>query len=225
MTTSTTASDLRVSIDRIKKDVLDLATIGLDEEDHGIYRMAFTDADMEGKRWLLNRIEECGLEPKSDGAANIFGVLPCEQDAPSIIVGSHIDTVPCAGTLDGTLGVIVGLECLRVMKEAGFPLKHPLELVAFSDEEGRFGGMLGSQALCGQVTPETIHNAVDLNGVMLSHALQEHGLDPIKILDARRDPETIHSYMELHIEQGPVLDNLKKQVGIVDEITRANSVD
>lgn len=208
-----------VRIDRIKNDILTLARIGLNEPDHGVYRMAFTDADMEGKAWLLNRIEEAGLEPGSDGAANIFGRLPGEPDQRTLLVGSHIDTVPCAGTLDGTLGVIAGLETLRVIRELGLKLKHPIELVAFSDEEGRFGGMLGSQAFCGMVTPETVYEAADLNGVKLQAAMQEQGLDPLKLLDARRDPETIEAYLELHIEQGPVLYHGRKQVGIVDEIT------
>lgn len=105
-------ANLRVDIERIKCDILTLAAIGRSEQDGGIYRMAFTNEDMEGKRWLLHRIEENGLKPASDGAANISGILTGETDKPRVFVGSHIDTVPCAGMLDGTLGVVVGLECL-----------------------------------------------------------------------------------------------------------------
>lgn len=211
--------DLRVNLERIKTDILQLAEIGRNEVDHGIYRMAFTDADMEGKRWLLKRIEESGFEPHTDGAVNISASLAGKTEAPRVLVGSHIDTVPCAGALDGTLGVVVGLECLRCLRESGVQLQRTLELVAFSDEEGRFGGMFGSQAFAGQINPESIATMKDLNGVMLRDELRRHGYDPYAALEAARDPESIAGYLELHIEQGPVLDRKQKTVGIVDEIT------
>ncbi|MFW6218026.1 MAG: Zn-dependent hydrolase, partial [Verrucomicrobiota bacterium] len=216
------ARDLRVDIGRIKKNVLELAAIGRSEEDRGIYRMAFTDADMEGKRWLLDRIDESDLESSSDGAANILGkITPEDSDAaakPSILMGSHIDTVPCAGALDGSLGVIVALECLRTIRQSGVDLQAPLEMVAFSDEEGRFGGMFGSQAFCGLITPDTFHHT-DLDGIELGDAMIRQGLDPVKALDAARRRESVEAYIELHIEQGPVLDRTKTQVGIVENIT------
>lgn len=214
-------ADLRVEIAQIKKNILELATIGRSGEDRGIYRMAFTDADMEGKRWLLNRIEEAGLETASDGAANIFGKVIPEGDAAeraSILMGSHIDTVPCAGSLDGSLGVVVALECLRTLRQSGIELKRPLEMVAFSDEEGRFGGMFGSQAFCGLISPDTLHHK-DLDGIELGDAMLRQGLDPIKALDAARPRESVEAYIELHIEQGPVLDRTKTAVGIVENIT------
>src|SRR5690606_16438125 len=139
-----------------------LGAIGFNDADHGVYRMAFTDADMEGKRWLLHRIEENDLEPASDGAANISGILRGKSDGPRIYVGSHIDTVPCAGMLDGTLGVVIGLECLRTLRAAGVELERTIELIAFSDEEGRFGGMFGSEAFTGALTLEKLQKATDL---------------------------------------------------------------
>lgn len=216
-----TSNDLRVDIGNIKKNILELATIGRSEEDRGIYRMAFTDKDMEGKRWLLDRIDEAGLESASDGAANIFGKISPEganKDRPSILMGSHIDTVPCAGALDGSLGVVVALECLRTIRDSGLELKRPLEMVAFSDEEGRFGGMFGSQAFCGLITPDTFHNK-DLDGIELGDAMLQQGIDPVRALDAARPRESVEAYIELHIEQGPVLDSTKTAVGIVENIT------
>ncbi|MBB3205193.1 N-carbamoyl-L-amino-acid hydrolase [Rhodopirellula rubra] len=210
---------LPVNLQRIKSDILALAEIGRDPVDHGIYRMAFTDADMEGKRWLTDQIEAAGLTHSTDGAANISTKIEGVSDAPEILVGSHIDTVPCAGALDGTLGVIVGLECLRCIREAGLSLERSIELVAFSDEEGRFGGMFGSQSVCGEVNPEKLATMTDMNGVRLEDELRRHGLDPMGALDAARNPESIEGYLELHIEQGPVLDRIGKPVGIVDEIT------
>lgn len=214
---------LTVDIERIKNDILDLAKIGYHEEDRGIYRMAFTEADWEGKCWLLNRIEAAGLTPMSDGAANISGVLEGESDSPRVFVGSHIDTVPCAGMFDGTLGVVVGLECLRTLKAAGVKPSKTLELIAFSDEEGRFGGTFGSEAFTGMVTMERLRRSADLDGVPLHDAMQGLGLNPIKALDARRAPDEIAAYLELHIEQGPVLDENHLQVGLVEKITGLQS--
>ncbi|MDF1755051.1 MAG: Zn-dependent hydrolase [Verrucomicrobiales bacterium] len=213
----------KVDIERIKSDILSLATIGHNEQDRGIYRMAFTDEDMSGKRWLLSRIEEAGLESASDGAANISGILKGKEDSPRVFVGSHIDTVPCAGMFDGTLGVVVGLECLRILKEAGVSPKKTIELIAFSDEEGRFGGTFGSEAFTGLLTLEKVRNAVDLNGIKLEEAMLTHGLDPMRALEARRLPDQIDSYLELHIEQGPVLDQEHLQAGIVESITGLQS--
>lgn len=212
-------AQLRVDLERIKRHILSLGEIGRNPADHGLYRMAFTDADMEAKRWLLDQIDGIGLESGSDGAGNIFGILRSGKKNPSLMIGSHIDTVPCAGTLDGSLGVVVGLECLRVMMEARVPLKQDVELVAFCDEEGRFGGMLGSESFCGLTTPQTIQSARDTHGVSLKEAMLKQGMDAIKILEANRDPRSVDRYLELHIEQGPVLDRQQLQVGIVDEIT------
>ncbi|WP_221030960.1 Zn-dependent hydrolase [Actomonas aquatica] len=220
---SSFSSPLAVDLERIKADIHALAAIGHNDADRGIYRMAFTDADMEGKRWLLHRIEENDLVPASDGAANISGILPGKVENPRVFVGSHIDTVPCAGMLDGTLGVVIGLECLRTLRAAGVELERPIELIAFSDEEGRFGGMFGSEAFTGALTPEKLLSAKDLNAVLLSDAMLEQGLDPKRALDARRPPTDIGAYLELHIEQGPVLDQSLQQVGIVEQITGLRS--
>ena len=209
----------KISIERLREDLKKLSEIGRGD-DGGLYRMAFTPADMEGKAWLEEKMIDAGLETSRDGACNVIGKLAGKNpDAPALVIGSHIDTVPCAGILDGTLGVLSGLECLRALKESGRVPDVPVELIAFSDEEGRFGGMFGSQAFAGQVTPETIHNATDAGGGKLSEAMAELGLDPWDALQARRDPATIAAYLELHIEQGPVLSQMEEQVGVVQAIT------
>jgi len=210
--------DLRVNCERLREDMDALARIGR-HDDQGIYRMAFSDGDMAGRAWLRQRIGEGGLEFHQDGAANLFARLNWDATRPSIIAGSHMDTVPGAGHLDGALGVVCALEALRVLKESGIDLKHPLEAVSFSDEEGRFGGLLGSQAIAGLVTPEYLHNACDLDGVTLIDAMAQQGLDANAALHAQRNPASIHAYVELHIEQGPVLDRKGHSVGIVDAIT------
>ncbi len=209
-----------ISIERLRNDLRELSEIGKNETDGGVYRMAFNAADMEGKNWLEARMRDAGLETRRDGACNIIGRMEGENpDTPVLVVGSHIDTVPCAGILDGTLGVLTGLECLRTLVESGSKPACPIELIAFSDEEGRFGGMFGSQSFAGLVTPDTLNMATDLNGVKLADAMADHGLDPWLALEARRDPARLAGYLELHIEQGPVLSEALEQVGVVVAIT------
>ncbi|PRP95638.1 putative hydrolase [Enhygromyxa salina] len=173
---------------------------------------------MEARAWLRGRIEDAGLTAHQDGAANLHARLGWDG-SPSYMIGSHIDTVPSGGPLDGALGVLVGLECLRRLHELDLPLRHPLECVAFSDEEGRFGGLLGSQAIAGQLSPADLHKARDLEGVSLIDAMASRGLDAMAALDARRSAESLLAYLELHIEQGPVLEARAATIGVVEGIT------
>ncbi|MBD3257370.1 hydantoinase/carbamoylase family amidase [candidate division GN15 bacterium] len=211
---------MTVNIDRLQDDLETLAAFGR-AEDRGIYRMAFTEADMLGRRWLRDRIEAAGMESVMDGAGNVFGRLNGRDDAPALIIGSHLDTVPAGGPLDGALGVLCGLECLRRIREEGLHESlPPVELVAFSDEEGRFsGGLFGSRALTGALIPQMVHDSIDLDGVRLVDAMTAVGLDPMEAIAARRHPESIRGYLELHIEQGPVLDSMHTPVGVVENIT------
>jgi beta-ureidopropionase / N-carbamoyl-L-amino-acid hydrolase len=209
---------LRVNAERLREDIDALAEIGM-HEDQGIYRMAFSEGDMAGRAWFRQRVEDSGLEFYQDGAANLYARLNWDDHIPSVMAGSHLDTVPGAGHLDGALGVVCALEAVRVLQETGIDLKYPVEAVSFSDEEGRFGGLFGSQSVAGLVTPEYLHNASDLEGITLSAAMTERGLDVREALRAQRTPGSIHAYVELHIEQGPVLDRKGLSIGVVDAIT------
>ncbi len=211
-------SELRVNAERLRQDMETLARIGR-REDQGIYRMALSEGDMEGRQWFHQRVVDGGLEFHQDGAANLHARLHWNENQASVMAGSHLDTVPGAGHLDGALGVVCALECLRVLKESNLTLKRPLEAVSFTDEEGRFGGMFGSQAMAGLVTPETLHQACDLDGVTLTAALAERGLNAQEALHAQRRAGSIHAYVELHIEQGPILDRKGCAIGVVDAIT------
>mgnify|MGYP003642562608 CR=1 FL=1 len=142
-----------------------------------------------------------------------------DNDAPAVIIGSHIDSVPAGGIFDGTLGVIAGLECIRVIKEQNIQVKHPIEIIATSEEEGRFGGMLGAQALTGTLTLDWIEKAKDASGETLIDAMQSCGLDYRQALHAHRAPESIKAFIELHIEQGPVLENENITIGVVEGIS------
>lgn len=208
---------LTIHRDRLQSDIETLAEIGR-QPDHGIYRMAFSPGDMLGRDWFKQRVEAAGLEFYQDGAANLHARYQWDGKRPSVMMGSHLDTVPGAGHLDGALGVMVALECLRCIKEQQLEIAYPLEAIAFSDEEGRFGGMLGSQAIAGMLTPEKIFNAIDLENILLTDAMQEVGLNAMDALHARRSPDSIHAFIELHIEQGPILDNMGISIGNVDAI-------
>jgi len=212
-----TIAPMRVDIERLKADVLALGEIGRDPDDRGVYRMAFTEADMRGRHWIMDRTAEAGIPASMDGAGNVHARIGPDV-GPAVVMGSHTDTVPRAGMLDGALGVLCGLECLRVMNEAGVVPSRGIELISFSDEEGRFGGMLGSEAMCGFLTPESLH-LVGQDGVLLADEMRARGMDPIGLLDARRPAQDIDAYFELHIEQGPVLARAGVPVGVVDEIT------
>jgi beta-ureidopropionase / N-carbamoyl-L-amino-acid hydrolase len=134
------------------------------------------------------------------------------------MVGSHLDSVPNGGVFDGALGVLAGLECLRRIREDGTRLRHPLELVAFTDEEGAFGGFFGSYAFTGVLKAEDIPNIRDSKGLRIVDAMARHGMDAMQAPTARRDPKGIRAYVELHIEQGPILETKKIPIGVVDAI-------
>ncbi|MCB1121038.1 MAG: Zn-dependent hydrolase [Verrucomicrobiae bacterium] len=213
------ADILHINLERLKRDHFELSEIGRNEEDRGIYRTAFSNADMEGRRWLMAKLEEIGIEAHMDGAANVHGLLEHPDTKKRFVIGSHIDTVPCAGTLDGALGVLVALESIRCIKEIGANTGQAIEIVAFSDEEGRFGGMFGSESYVGAITPETLQYFSDLENRTLAEAMSAQGLEPLKALEAKRDSSLITGYLEVHIEQGPVLYSQRKQVGLVENIT------
>jgi len=146
-----------------------------------------------------------------DGVGNVFGRWEAGE-GPAVLAGSHLDTVPEGGPLDGTLGVCAALEAVRAMKEAGIRPARPVEVVCTADEEGRFGGMLGSQAICGEVGADFIAAAADETGRPLSEALAEAGLDASGPL--ARDMGSVAAFLELHVEQGPV-DETRLTVGKV----------
>lgn len=213
-----TKSALKIDIKRLRKDIQALSKIGYNGETRGITRQGLTRADYEGRQWLMEQFRKIELEPTMDGACNVI-CRHGDSRKPSVILGSHLDTVPDAGMFDGILGVLAGLECLRTIKENGIHLKRPVEVVAFSEEEGRFGGMFGVQAFCGNISPEWIEIARDADGFLLRDEMRKLGMNPQDALTAYREPESIHAYLELHIEQGPVLDDMKRSIGIVEGIS------
>lgn len=185
----------------------------------GCTRLPFTRETREAADYLKAEMAADGLETWEDGAGNVFGRLPGRDSAlPCIMCGSHYDSVVCGGNYDGIAGVVCAMELARLLKECG-PLDRDFVVAAFMDEEGcRFGsGCFGSRAIMGRITPEYCHSVRDKrDGSTVAQRMKEYGLDPERVAEAAWAPGTIGNYLELHIEQGPVLDAKGIQLGLVD---------
>lgn len=209
---------LAIDLDRLRRDLLALARIGTVSGRPGINRPSFSAADMTGRRWFMARCVEAGLDARLDAVGNVIARWEAGS-GPAVMVGSHLDTVPDGGVYDGALGVCAALEAVRVMRAAGISPFCPIEVVATADEEGRFGGMLGSEALAGRVDPGWLAAATDADGLRLVDAMRAQGLDPDRFTEAARLPGSLHAFLELHIEQGPVLEAAALEIGIATGIS------
>ncbi|TNB47445.1 Zn-dependent hydrolase [Martelella lutilitoris] len=208
----------KINSARLKALLDGINRFGAGSSGAGFNRPGFSDADMAVRDWFAGQMQADGLAVTRDGANSVFGRFG-DADGPSIMVGSHLDTVVDGGAFDGALGVAVGLECVRAMKDAGMQPAIPIEVVATSEEEGRFGGMLGSQAIAGLVTAEWLTSAADADGVLLADAMRAQGLEPEAVLGAARPKGSVKAFLELHIEQGPVLEREGIAIGLPEGAT------
>jgi allantoate deiminase len=186
----------------------------------GVTRLSFTDEERAAKALVASFIEEAGLAVREDSAGNLFGRREgSDPDAPAVLLGSHVDSVVGGGNFDGPLGVLAGIEVAQSMGESGVETVRPVEVVAFTDEEGaRFSfGMIGSRALAGTLSEEDLQHE-DMDGISMAAAMRDCGLDPTRIGEAVRSPGSLAAYLELHIEQGRVLENEGLPVGVVTGI-------
>ena len=196
-----------ISPDRLLSDLRHLRTIG--SQGKGVVRPAFSAKDMEARRWLKSRYEEAGLEATIDGVGNVLG--RSRNPGKALLVGSHSDTQPTGGWLDGALGVIYGLEVVRALAADTSTKALPVDAVSFQDEESRFVGCLGSRSLIGELDADIEKGAVDKDGVALADALKEAGLAGVPRLQLSR--ERYAGFIEAHIEQGPTLEETRKRIG------------
>lgn len=208
--------DIRVDASRLRADIEGLAEFGRDPKG-GISRPSFSRADLEAREWLKDKIAAAGLACRVDGAGNLFGRL--DGPGKTVMAGSHIDTVLNGGKFDGAVGVLTALECLRRIKEAGLPLARALEMASFTDEEGNLvGDFLGSRAFLGLLDRDALRNGRTSFGRPLAEVLEGTGFTIEGILAAHDGRPDLDAYLELHIEQGPVLDDEGVPVGIVEAI-------
>ena len=187
-------------------------------------RLYLTPAHQAAIRMVRGWMEEAGMSTEVDAAANVVGRYPGQRpDAPALLLGSHIDTVRDAGHYDGNLGVIAAIEAVAALNAAGERLPFAIEVIAFGDEEGvRFPSKLtGSRAVAGTFEPQSL-DITDQQGTHLEAALRAFGCDPAAIPSIARRRERVLGYVEVHIEQGPVLEERKLPVGIVSAIAGAS---
>jgi len=182
-----------------------------------VTRPSFSPADLEARAWLKKKILESGLIFRCDGAGNIFGGIG--GAGKPVMAGSHIDTVPGGGMFDGSTGVLAALECLRTIKERRIPHARPLELAAFTDEEGNLvGDFLGSRAFVGLLDRELLEKGTTPSGRLFKDLLEGTEFTVEGFLEAHKTAPELEAYLELHIEQGPVLDARGVPIGIVSSI-------
>jgi N-carbamoyl-L-amino-acid hydrolase len=208
--------DIQVNIERLRQGLEELGRIGRDEHG-GLNRPSFSPADFEARAWLKKKIEEAALSYRQDGAGNQFGRV--DGQGKAVMAGSHIDTVPNGGMFDGATGVVAALEAARRILEEKIPLARPLEIASFTDEEGNLvGDFLGSRAFLGLLDAEEIRNGRTSFGMPFRDVLKRTEFTAEGILAAHKKRPELEAYLELHIEQGPVLEDEGLPIGIVERI-------
>ncbi|HLO13118.1 MAG TPA: Zn-dependent hydrolase [Pseudoneobacillus sp.] len=186
---------------------------------NGTTRLTYSSEDLQARQYIKAKMREIGLEVKEDGLGNIFGKLEGSlKDAPSVLIGSHFDSVPNGGSYDGPAGVVAGLEVATLFVENKLTPKYPLEVIALIEEEGsRFnGGLMGSRGITGVLSEEDFKNLKDKDGISTVEAMAKIGLD--SSLPKKRDSKTMKAFLELHIEQGPILEEKNIPIGVVEAI-------
>ncbi|MEP5728706.1 MAG: hydantoinase/carbamoylase family amidase [Sulfitobacter sp.] len=204
---------MKVDAARFLDDLRQLQKFGASGVGNGVVRPAFSDADMAARAWLADRFEDAGLRVEMDAMGNLFGLA----EEPSLLMGSHSDSQPEGGWLDGALGVIAALEVARAAREAGGPA---VSVVSFQDEEGRFGGLTGSSVWSGYTPLSEVDDVEDHTGVTLRAARAQIATD----VTGDVDPGQFTGFIELHIEQGLTLDAVGEQIGVVSEIVGTREI-
>jgi N-carbamoyl-L-amino-acid hydrolase len=211
-------ASLRVNGKRIMDHILALAEFGKNPQG-GVSRVAYSDADKQGREYVLGLLREAKLEVTIDAAGNLIGRRRGgETGLTPLLIGSHIDTVPEGGNYDGVVGSIGAIEVAQTLAENNVTTRHPLEVVIFQNEEG---GLIGSRAMDGELTEKEL-DLVSRSGKTIREGIKFIGGDTTKLADVRRRKGDIAAYLELHIEQGGILDSEKIKIGVVEGIVGIN---
>ncbi len=205
---------LSVNGDRLNRSLAQLAEIGK-LPNGGVSRVAFTTEDLLARQLVQSWMIEAGMTVRTDAAGNIIGKYAGRRDgAAALATGSHIDTVPVAGRYDGCLGVLAGIEVVRVLHENHLRLDHPIEVIVFTDEEST---VIGCKAMAGEVVNDPEYYRRN-DSTPIQTCLEKIGGDWSKIATAKRDRSHIAAFVELHVEQGGVLESTGAQIGVVKGI-------
>jgi beta-ureidopropionase / N-carbamoyl-L-amino-acid hydrolase len=206
---------MRINRNRLEESMTALGRIG-ETPAGGLSRLALTDEDRRGRDLLVEWMRAAGLTVTVDRMGNIFGQREGSESLPPVMMGSHADSVPTGGKYDGQLGVLCALETIRSLNDHKTTTRHPVAMAIFTNEEGaRFQpAMIGSGVLAGKIALEDAYNARDRDGIRLGDALERIGyLGPEPCI-----PRPLRAYLELHIEQGPILEEQHFSVGVVEGI-------
>jgi beta-ureidopropionase / N-carbamoyl-L-amino-acid hydrolase len=209
-----------ISLPRLRTRLETLAAFG-GLPGGGVTRPCWSPPYEAARAWLLGELRAAGLQTWVDAAGNVFGALGVRAfsaNTPVVLTGSHIDTVPEGGMLDGALGVVAGLECLQTIRERGAAHRLPVAVAAWSDEEGRYGSLFGSRAFCGRLDVTGLEALTAVDGDRLVDAMRRAGFDAARVPEARAPQGSVAAYVELHIEQGPRLEEAAIPIGVVDSI-------
>ena len=205
---------LTINRDRLAQSIVQLAAIGA-LPNGGVRRIAYNSKDVQARSLVQDWMQQAGMSVRLDAAGNIIGRYPGRvADAPALATGSHIDTVPMGGRYDGAFGVLAGLEVVRALHEQRSQLDHPIEVIVFTDEEG---SMIGSKAMAGHVNLDPDYYRRP-DGSSIQACLERIGGDWSAIAQARRSQQEIAAFVELHVEQGPILESMGKAIGVVEGI-------
>src|SRR3990172_3103402 len=219
---ATAAAPPRIDADRLRREIEALSAFGRPDGGtfaDGVSRVAYSDADIAGRRYVMDLMREIGLTPRIDPAGNIFASRPGEDAGlRPILFGSHVDSVPQGGNFDGDLGSLSAIEAIRALRVANLITRHPLELVVWAHEEGGTfpNGLNGSRSVAGQLVAGELDQIY--KGLRKRDGIRHIGGDPDRIEGARRQRGSFHAYVELHIEQGGTLDKQGIPIGIVEGI-------
>ena len=213
------SKELAVDEARVTAELEELAAFS-DQQAPAVMRVLYTKTDLAARAWLQKRAQAAGLEVRVDPVGNTFFRLPGRKpDAAPVGTGSHIDAIPNAGKYDGTVGVVGGIEALRAIREAGIVPDRPLEVVAFTSEEPtRFGlGCIGSRLMAGAITPEAVRALTDDEGLPFEEVRAAAGFEGV-LEDVPLPDGYFARFVELHVEQGPILEREAIPIGVVTAI-------
>jgi N-carbamoyl-L-amino-acid hydrolase len=216
---------LQINHDRLLAEIETLATFS-EAEAPAVTRIVFSEQDLKARAWLASRCKEAGLQIREDAIGNTFARwLGSDSTVPAVGTGSHIDAIPNAGKYDGVVGVLGGLEAIRALQRAGFQPKNSIELLVFTSEEPtRFGvGCLGSRLLSGTLSPEQAESLTDGDGQTVEQVRRKAGFHG-QLQDVKLPSNCYRAFVELHIEQGPLLERQHIPLGIVSRIAAPASL-